>query len=72
MADNGPGTHPDDLMRLIEKFGQGRDVSGRQVAGVRLGLYLSLRIVQVHGSNLQVDSTPGHASVFAFDWEGVE
>ncbi len=52
MADNGPGTHPDDLMRLIEKFGQGRDVSGQQVTTVGLGCYLSCRIVQAHGGDL--------------------
>jgi signal transduction histidine kinase len=36
---------------------------------VGLGLYLSRRIVQAHGAELDVDSTPGRGAVFAFDLE---
>ena len=63
------GMHPDDVGRIFEKFGRGRDQSGRQVAGLGLSLYLSRRIVQAHGAELSVDSTPGVGSVFAFDLE---
>ena len=69
VADHGFGIHPDDVARIFEKFGRGRDQSGRQVAGLGLGLYLSRRIVQAHGAELCVDSTPGVGSVFAFDLE---
>ena len=67
VADHGPGIHPDDVVRIFEKFGRGRDARGRKVAGVGLGLYLSRRIVQAHGGNLTVDSTPGEGSVFGFE-----
>jgi len=56
-------------MRLIEKFGQGRDVSGRQVTAVGLGCNLSCWIVQAHGGDLQVESTPGQGFVFVFELE---
>jgi signal transduction histidine kinase len=69
VADQGPGIHPDDVPRIFEKFGRGRDRWGRTVAGVGLGLYLSRRIVQAHGAELDVDSTPGLGAVFAFDLE---
>ncbi len=69
VADEGFGIHEDDLRRIFEKFGRGRDRSGGKVAGVGLGLYLSPRIVRAHGSELTVNSVPGAGTVFAFDLE---
>jgi signal transduction histidine kinase len=69
VADRGPGIPPDDLTRIFEKFGRGRDAAGRSVPGVGLGLYLSRRIVRAHGSDLAVASAPGEGAVFAFDLE---
>ncbi len=33
------------------------------------GLYISLRIMQAHGSELTLDSAPGASSVFGFELE---
>jgi signal transduction histidine kinase len=71
VTDHGPGIHPEDRARIFEKFGRGRDCTGRNVAGVGLGLYLSRRIVQAHGSALEVTSTVDVGSVFAFELEVV-
>jgi signal transduction histidine kinase len=71
VADHGQGVHPDDVVRIFEKFGRGRDQSGQKVAGVGLGLYLSRRILQAHGSELTLDSTPGAGCVFGFELEAV-
>jgi signal transduction histidine kinase len=71
VVDRGGGIHPDDLHRVFEKFGRGRDVTGDKTAGVGLGLYLSRRIVRAHGSDLKVDSTPGTGCVFSFELEVV-
>lgn len=71
VADSGRGIHPDDVARIFEKFGRGRDASGRKVPGVGLGLYLSRRITRCHGGNLTVRSTSGAGSVFAFALEAV-
>ena len=68
MADHEPGIHPDDLTRIFEKFGPGRGVSGRQMAGVGLGLYLSRGIVQAHGSDVTVESTPGAGPGLPLSW----
>jgi signal transduction histidine kinase len=67
VADRGPGIHPDDAARIFEKFGRGRDGGGRNVAGTGLGLYLSKRILQAHGSELTLDTEPGGGSVFGFE-----
>ena len=69
VADRGPGIPPDDLTRIFEKFGRGRDAAGRGVPGVGLGLYLSRRIVRAHGSELVVESAVGQGSMFGFDLE---
>lgn len=71
VADKGPGIHPDDATRIFEKFGRGRDASGRKVPGVGLGLYLSRRIARSHGGDLTVSSTSRASSVFAFELEVV-
>jgi signal transduction histidine kinase len=67
VADRGPGIHPDDVSRIFEKFGRGRDRDGRKTPGVGLGLYLSRRIVRGHGSELTVRARPGGGSVFGFE-----
>ena len=67
VADRGPGIHPDDVPRIFEKFGRGREREGRKSPGVGLGLYLSRRIVRGHGSELTVRARPGGGAVFGFD-----
>jgi signal transduction histidine kinase len=67
IADHGQGIHPDDVLRIFEKFGRGRDREGHERPGVGLGLYLSRRIVQSHGSELRVQRRPGGGSVFGFE-----
>jgi signal transduction histidine kinase len=70
IADQGRGIHPNDVPRIFEKFGRGRDRDGHhERPGV--GLYLSQRIVRGHGSELTVQTRLGEGSVFEFDL-GVE
>lgn len=71
VADHGPGIQQEDLSRIFEKFGRGRDAEGGKVPGVGLGLYLSRRIVRAHGSDLWVESRPGAGAVFGFELEVV-
>lgn len=66
VIDRGFGIHPDDLERVFEKFGRGRNPEGESIGGVGLGLYLSRRIVQAHGSDLVVRSALGSGSTFTF------
>jgi signal transduction histidine kinase len=72
VIDRGAGIDPDELSRIFEKFGRGRDRMGHQVAGVGLGLYISRRIAQMHGSKLTVSSVPEGGSAFCFELEVVE
>jgi signal transduction histidine kinase len=72
VEDRGMGIAADDLHRIFGKFGRGHDVSGRRIPGVGLGLYVSRRILRMHGSDLTVVSTPGAGSVFGFGLERVK
>jgi signal transduction histidine kinase len=69
VADRGPGIPPHDLQRIFEKFERGRDERGERVPGIGLGLYLSRRLVQMHGSELTMAPRPGGGSTFAFELE---
>lgn len=69
VVDHGIGITPRDMVRIFEKFGRGHDQAGKKVPGAGLGLYLSRRIVQAHGADLAVESTPGVGSVFSFEVE---
>jgi signal transduction histidine kinase len=69
VEDKGPGIHPADLPLIFEKFGRGVGDSANHIPGVGLGLYLSRRIVQAHGAELTVVSTPGAGSTFGFELE---
>jgi signal transduction histidine kinase len=69
VVDQGIGITPRDMVRIFEKFGRGHDQAGKKVPGAGLGLYLSRRIVQAHGADLTVESTPGVGSKFSFELE---
>ncbi len=71
VADRGPGIQPDDRRRIFEKFERGHAERSTRVPGLGLGLYVSRRLVQMHGSQLTVESRPGGGSVFRFDLQTV-
>jgi two-component system OmpR family sensor kinase len=67
VADQGPGLSAADAALIFQKFGRGPRAAVRQTPGAGLGLYLSRRIAEAHGSELTVASAPGNGSRFAFD-----
>ncbi len=62
VEDNGPGIHPAEQVHIFEMFGRGQNAG----EGRGLGLYLSRRILQAHGTDLQVESQPGEGACFSF------
>lgn len=67
VVDHGVGIAPGDEDRIFEKYVQGRYKGKGGTTGAGLGLYLSRRIVQAHGSELAVKPTPGGGTTFWFD-----
>lgn len=66
VADEGPGIAHEDLELIFTRFGRARSRTNHKIPGLGLGLYLSQRIVEAHGGELTVISTPGTGATFAF------
>jgi len=65
VQDFGLGINSNIMANLFTKFY--RDHRNRaQVGGTGLGLYLSKAIIEAHGGNIWVNSTPNKGSVFSF------
>jgi len=62
VEDKGPGIKPDRLPRVFERFE--RAVSGRNISGLGLGLFITQRIVQNHGGKVAVESDFGRGTLF--------
>jgi signal transduction histidine kinase len=72
VVDHGPGVEPSDVDRIFEKYVQGGHKAAGATTGAGLGLYLSRRIVQAHGSELAVTPTIGGGATFWFDLKVAE
>jgi signal transduction histidine kinase len=59
IADSGIGIAADDLPRVLEPFGQVDSLLSRKHKGTGLGLPLSVRLMQLHGGRLDIESTVG-------------
>jgi signal transduction histidine kinase len=59
IADSGIGIAADDLPRVLEPFGQVDSLLSRNHKGTGLGLPLAVRLMQLHGGRLDIESTVG-------------
>jgi PAS domain S-box-containing protein len=76
VSDNGPGTNPEDLARILaDTFYRGEIGQAGHIPGIGLGLTLVRMIAERHGGRLVAESTgqPGQGSTYrlvlpAADW----
>lgn len=66
VEDTGVGIAPEDVARLFDKYEQARSRATRGEKGTGLGLYITRQLVELHGSQIQVDSKVGRGSSFSF------
>ncbi|MHB8572070.1 MAG: ATP-binding response regulator [Candidatus Dormibacteria bacterium] len=66
VIDTGIGITPDALGYVFDEFRQADNSITRNFGGTGLGLSISRRLVEMHGSSLEVESTPGTGSRFWF------
>ena len=66
IRDEGPGISPEDINRLFDKFYRADNSLTRSTAGTGLGLAIAKALVELHGGEIWVESTPASGSVFSF------
>jgi hypothetical protein len=64
VEDTGPGVPPEDQERLFEPYFRLKEHS--RLPGVGLGLYLSRRLVELHGGRMEIKSKVGRGTNFSF------
>lgn len=66
VADTGDGIAPEELPHLFDRFYRSDRVRRTNGAGLGLGLAIAKKIVELHHSDLAVESTLGDGSAFSF------
>ena len=65
VANDGSGISPEDLPHVFDRFWKGGG-AGRGSDGSGLGLAIARELVLAHGTDIWVESTPGHGTAFHF------
>lgn len=66
IADTGIGIPAEKLETIFNSFQQADNDTSARFGGTGLGLTIARELVQLHGSDIQVQSIPGQGSVFSF------
>jgi PAS domain S-box-containing protein len=66
VADTGIGIAPERLAHIFEDYTQASYDIGMKYGGTGLGLSISKRLVELHGSRLEVESELGAGTAFSF------
>lgn len=64
VRDDGPGIPAEAKARIFERFYRGDKARSREQGGTGLGLAIVKNVVQAHGGEVRVESTPGVGTVF--------
>jgi two-component system sensor histidine kinase BaeS len=64
VSDNGPGLTDEQKTHVFDRFWRSDAARSRDEGGSGLGLAITRGIVQAHGGDIQVTSTPGVGTTF--------
>jgi signal transduction histidine kinase len=66
VEDTGPGIAPEDVPHVFDRFWRADRSRDRASGGTGIGLTICRRLVELHGGNIEVESTLGQGSIFRF------
>ena len=73
VKDTGIGIKESDMAKLFESFERLDVVRNRNIEGTGLGMTITRRLLELMGSELNVESKYGEGSVFSFElWQMIE
>lgn len=72
VADTGTGVSPEAHGRLFSKFYQAQNPMTRNVGGTGIGLFLTRRILELHGGRVRATEGLDHGAEFVIELPGVE
>jgi signal transduction histidine kinase len=64
ITDRGIGIPPAELGTVFSRFGRASNARRKGISGSGVGLYVSRKIVEVHGGSIAVQSAEGEGSTF--------
>jgi signal transduction histidine kinase len=65
VIDHGQGISEQDMKNLFAKFGDHSDVASNHIKSSGLGLYLVMKLVELHRGKVSVRSEPNVETVFS-------
>ena len=66
IADTGAGIREEDMEKLFSPFSRIEEGKNRSIEGTGLGMSITVQLLELMGSKLDVDSTYGKGSTFSF------
>jgi signal transduction histidine kinase len=68
ISDTGPGLSAEDIQKLFQKFSMIKSSYAKSSTsgGTGLGLFITKRIINLHGGDIRIESTVGTGSTFIF------
>ncbi len=64
VADKGIGIDRDEIPHIFDQYYRSQDPRARSLKGTGIGLAIVKYIMEAHGGQVTVSSTPGRGSVF--------
>ena len=64
VRDTGKGIDPEDVPYVFDRFYRGEKSRARATGGAGLGLAIVKQLVEAHGGQVWVESTPGQGATF--------